>query len=150
VGHAVGRAFTAGLRRHDLSPVHFGVLNALDGYGALHQRRLATLLGVDRQTLANVAADLESRDLIQRHRPERDRRTQVLTITRAGLALLHNADTEAVAIEQALFAALPPHERDALFAALRHLAHSDPFGDLLDPPQSDRPAPPANHRPSAT
>lgn len=122
------------------------MLNALDVHGPLHQRPLADLLGIDRQTLTNVAADLEHRHLIQRHRPQRDRRAQVLTVTPAGRDLLRTADTEAVVIEQALFAALPEDERRALFAALRQLAGSDPFGALLDLPR--RAGPPPERRPA--
>ncbi len=106
--------------------------------GPMHQQRLAGLLGVDRQTLANVAVDLERRGFVERRTASHDRRTLVLTLTADGERAFRTADAAAVAEERQIFQSLAPDELAALYRALRTLAASEHFGGLLRSPADGR------------
>lgn len=133
IGHAIGRSFEAALEEHSLHAAHFGVLNALDSYGPLHQQRLVALLGLDRQTVANVARDLERRGLVSRVRADHDRRALLLHPTQAGRGVLERADVAAVAEERALFNILSQAERRQLYRLLARLAADPTYGSMLGP-----------------
>jgi DNA-binding MarR family transcriptional regulator len=134
VGHEVGRAFERVLRAYQITPAHFGVLNAVHAYGAMHQQQVARLLGINRQTIANVVTDLAQRQLLERHTPPHDKRAYVLQLTPDGHQFLTAVDQAAVGIEQTLFALYSGEERVQLYALLARLARSEPFGPLFERP----------------
>ena len=132
LGHGIGRAFEQVLREHGIGPAHFGVLNALDAYGMMHQQQLVRLLGINRQTIVNVVNDLAALDCVQRQRPEDDKRTFLLHLTTKGSTRLAEADTASVAIEQELFENFTDDEQIILYQLLHRLATSGKFGKLFD------------------
>jgi DNA-binding MarR family transcriptional regulator len=132
IGHAIGRAFEDALQSYGIGPAHFGVLNALDAYGVMHQQQLVRLLGINRQTIVNVANELEGRGLIERRADEHDKRVFILHMTAAGRDFLSTVDANAVAIEQGIFDLFTPAEREQLYRWLYQLATSGKFGALFE------------------
>jgi DNA-binding MarR family transcriptional regulator len=133
LGRAVGHAMDEAMAGFELHPAQFGVLNAIASHGPLHQQRLAGLLGVDRQTMANAAGDLARRGLVERRRRPEDRRALDLHLTPAGWELLERADPSALALDDRLFAALDPVEQGQLFTLLARAATGTEFARLLHP-----------------
>lgn len=66
----------------------FGVLVAISGSRSLSQQDIGAALGIDRSTMVSLADRLEELQAAQRKRDPKDRRVQVLAITRKGRKLL--------------------------------------------------------------
>lgn len=73
---------------HDMTPVQFAALAAVDRQPGVDQRTLARTIGLDTSTIAGVVDRLERRALMQRNPDPDDRRVRRLTLTPAGQALL--------------------------------------------------------------
>lgn len=120
----------------ELSPLQHATLAWIDSAGPIHQKALATAVGVDPGDLVKHLDSLQDRDLIQRERDTSDRRRQLVSITAVGADLLHRANTCLDEDERDCFADLAPEARDVLASELDsiHLragAHSDqPAGDF--------------------
>ncbi len=124
VGRDIGRAFETALAAYDIQPTHFGVLNALAAAGPAHLRLLGRTLGINRQTVVNVAAELERRGLVARHTTPADRRAHQLALTPAGEAFVTRVDRAAVELERRVLGVLTPREQRTVYGALRRLAES--------------------------
>jgi len=70
--------------KHDLTPVQFGVLTVLVDGAIRDQVTVAALVGVDRNTAADVIRRLTGRGLLERPDNPTDRRTKMAKITDAG------------------------------------------------------------------
>ena len=71
-----------------ITPVQFSILSVAGAQPGLEQARLGHEVGVDRTTLANVVARLESRTLLTRTQGAADRRLKHVTLTAEGHAVL--------------------------------------------------------------
>ena len=87
----------------------------------LDQGTLAHEIGVDRTTLANVVARLETRLLLKRTPGRTDRRLKHVRLTPKGQRLLAGMQQAADRAHERTVAALPPRQRAAFLAALRKL-----------------------------
>jgi len=142
VGHSIGREFEAILEPFGITPAHFGLLNALDAYGPMHQQQIVRLLGINRQTVANVANDLERAGYLTRERPAKDKRTFILHLTSAGRLFVAEVDSASVSIEQSVFDLFTQEETNTFYVLLLRLATSGRFGNLFDtevPTHEDHP-----------
>ncbi len=68
----------------NLTPVQFGVLTVLNDHGTLDQVTIASLLGIDRNTAADVIRRLERRELLERPASITDKRAKLASITEKG------------------------------------------------------------------
>jgi DNA-binding MarR family transcriptional regulator len=84
--------FTEECARLDITATQFGVLSVLARAGTLDQIGIARLLGFDRSTTGLVVKLLEDRKLIVRGPDPKDRRRQVLRLTKAGDDLRRRAE----------------------------------------------------------
>lgn len=102
----------------EISSVQFGVLNVLSSTPGSSQRELCDELDIDRTTIGDVVARLESRGLVQRVRDERDLRKYILRLTERGAeehtALLLRTGQ----LEEALTGRLTEMQRDQLHSLL--------------------------------
>ena len=104
-----------------VTPVQFSIMTAAAAQPGLEQVALAQEVGVDRTTLTNVVTRLERRGLVARHAAESDRRIKRVSLTADGRALLARMTGAAERAHARTVAALPPADRAAFLAALRHL-----------------------------
>lgn len=74
--------------KHDLTPVQFGVLTVLADNVVRDQITIATMIGVDRNTAADVIRRLSKRGLIIRPDNPTDKRTKLAKITPLGQQLV--------------------------------------------------------------
>jgi len=115
---AVFRDFAASVR--DLSPGHTGMLMLVDANPGVTQSRLARAVGLDRSTMVGVLDLLETRGWVARRRGE-DRRTNGLSLTSAGRAVLRRARRSIAAHEKRVARGLTPAERIVLLGLLEKL-----------------------------
>jgi DNA-binding MarR family transcriptional regulator len=119
---ALARRFDDALRPLDLTNGQFSLLMSLNRPVPPNLGSVADLLAMDRTTLTAALKVLERRRLVKVAIDKEDRRSRLLTITRAGRALLKKAypiwTRTQDAVEKEVTAVAP----DALRAALRAMA----------------------------
>jgi MarR family transcriptional regulator, lower aerobic nicotinate degradation pathway regulator len=120
-GRRLVNAFLAqdGARRQ-----HFTVLASLSEQGPASQAELGRRLSIDRSDLHALLAELESDGLVARVRDERDRRRNVVTLTRAGRGALARLGKKIDAAQDALLEPLSTAERQELNRLLQSLLES--------------------------
>jgi MarR family transcriptional regulator, lower aerobic nicotinate degradation pathway regulator len=103
---------------------HFTLLTSLSEQGPASQAELGRRLWIDRSDLHALLAELEHEGLVSRVRDERDRRRNVVTLTRAGKTALGRLDQRIDAAQEALLEPLSAAERQELIRLLRKLLDS--------------------------
>ncbi|GGB96789.1 MarR family transcriptional regulator [Oxalicibacterium flavum] len=73
---------------HNITPVQYSLLTALEEYGELDQNSLAHHIGLERTSVAEVLPRLEQRELIARRQSEQDKRVKYVKLSRKGRALV--------------------------------------------------------------
>ena len=111
----VGQPF--GLRK-----VEYSLLMLLLANGPMVPKRLARTLTLSNPNLTLLLDRLQERGLIRRERNERDRRSQNIVLTDAGLALARDAAAAAQPMERELLDRLSAAERAMLIELLRKAA----------------------------
>ena len=103
------------------------------------QQALAAALRIDRTNLIGLLNDLEARGLVARRRSAEDRRRHIVELTELGAQRLAEAEAALGGVEEELFGALDPDQREALYALLAEAT----AGQALDcaTAASDAPAP---------
>lgn len=79
---------TAGL---GLTTTQYGTMVALRARGSLDQVGIATLVGIDRSTTALVVSKLEEAGYVERRDDAVDKRRKIITLSKAGHAMLDGA-----------------------------------------------------------
>lgn len=105
----------------NVTPVQYSLMTAIAEQPGLEQARLAHEIGVDRTTLANVVARLETRGLLRRTTTKTDRRLKRVNLTARGKRLLDQMQGAAQRAHTRTIEALPPAERASFLHALAHL-----------------------------
>jgi len=72
----------------DITPVQYSIMTVAAAQPDLDQAQLAVEVGVDRATLANVVARLESKGLVRRRLLKSDKRVKLVALSPRGSALL--------------------------------------------------------------
>ncbi len=72
----------------DITPVQYSIMTVASAQPDLDQAQLAYEVGVDRATLANVVARLESKGLVRRRLLNSDKRVKLVALSPRGSALL--------------------------------------------------------------
>src|SRR3954454_12255764 len=106
----VAEAFAA----HGLRGYHFRLLAALDQYGPSTQADLGRSTDIDRSDVVAVVADLLDRGYATRKPDPVDRRRNIVSITKRGVAKLEELDTSLGEVQDSLLAPLSPMERKTL------------------------------------
>jgi DNA-binding MarR family transcriptional regulator len=113
----------------NITPVQYSVMTMTEEQPGLEQARLGHEVGVDRTTLANVVARLESRGLLRRTTTRTDRRLKRVFLTARGKKLLERMAQPARRAHTRTIEALPPAERAIFLHALAQLvAAGNDFG----------------------
>lgn len=107
-----------------VTPVQYSILTVAAAQPGLDQAALASEVGIDRATVADVLARLERRGLVRRGRATRDARLKLVHATIAGRRLLSRMDRHAQQAHERTIAPLPPRERVAFVDALVRLVEA--------------------------
>jgi DNA-binding MarR family transcriptional regulator len=101
----------------------------LDG-AAKSATQMAREANVTSQTMTGIIANLESKDLVDRHPSPDHARVHLFTLTPSGEELAGRAHTLAMAVEQDLLDALSDRERTMLAGLLERLTQLAPTAGL--------------------
>ena len=104
-----------------VTPVQYSIMSVLQHQPDLDQASLAHEVGVDRTTLANVVARLESRGLVKRTQGRSDRRLKHVRLTAPGQRLVAQMRDAAQRAHDRTIEPLSPRQRAAFLATLRKL-----------------------------
>ena len=109
--------FLKDCKSFDLTPVQFSVLAALSQSNPLDQIRLSGFVALDRTTISLTVRKLEERGLVTRKVSQKDRRSKLISLTRAGRTLCQVALPSVREIQNKILGPLSASERE-LFRAL--------------------------------
>jgi DNA-binding MarR family transcriptional regulator len=82
--------FVEECRAYDLTPVQYAALVAIRTHPGIDATRLSAVIAFDRSTLGNVIERLETKNYVERKPAREDKRVKLLTLTKAGAALLRD------------------------------------------------------------
>ncbi|HSK99188.1 MAG TPA: MarR family transcriptional regulator [Rubrobacteraceae bacterium] len=103
---------------HNLKPRQFQLLGLLHDHGAMGQRELGQIMGVDPSILVTLLNPLEDEGFVSRERDSVDRRRHIVTLTAAGWRHFDSATRAQREAEDALFRGLEDDQRQQLGAVL--------------------------------
>jgi len=116
---ALERQTDAALADTGLTARDLGALRVIAGGEAQSQQEVAAVLGVDRTSMVALLDALERKGIIARKPSERDRRRNVVELTRDGRSLFQRAEQRATEAERAFTAGLGDAGGAGLRRALR-------------------------------
>jgi MarR family transcriptional regulator, temperature-dependent positive regulator of motility len=99
----------------------YAVLAAVASREGLTQTDLVRMTGIDRSTLADMAARMIAKGLLERRRSENDARANAVSLTDAGRAALAEAAPKMAAADARLLKLLSSGKREGLVSTLRDL-----------------------------
>ncbi len=111
--------------RCGLTQRQYALLSSLSENEGASQADLVRRTGIDRSTLADLAARLEARGLLRRRRCRHDRRANELFLTSKGRKALDDLAPLMEELDEILLSALPEELADSFVQALRLLAMPD-------------------------
>jgi len=127
-GHLIRRSqqisvaiFMEELGEHNLTPVQYASLLAINDHPGTDQRGLGKIIAIDRTTIATVLKGLESRGLVSRIIPPENLRVKQIYITESGQGLLQNTVKEISRVQERILAPLSPVEQETLMSLLSRL-----------------------------
>jgi len=120
-----------------LTQRQYAVLAAVETQEGLTQTDLVRITGIDRSTLADMAARMIVKGLLERQRSISDARANAVNLTDAGRAALADARPRMAAADARLLKLLSGGKREALTSLLRDLVKA---GDEAHAPAAEKPA----------
>ncbi|MDJ0778768.1 MAG: MarR family transcriptional regulator [Gammaproteobacteria bacterium] len=111
--------------RFDLTPLQYAVLQTLADSGPQDQVTLGGATALDRSTVTVVLRKLEQRYLLQRSQSEQDGRAKIVSLTKAGMALLREVRPAVDAAQRRIVAPLTVEEAARLLQLLDKLAQGN-------------------------
>ena len=106
---------------HELTPVQFAALSAVDAAPGIDQRSLARRIGFDTSTIGGVIDRLERRGLMQRQTSPTDRRVRLLCVTESGEKLLRDVQPLMLRAQERILGPLTPSDREHFMRMLQQL-----------------------------
>lgn len=129
--HLLHRAVQLSLEIHSeeagpdgLTQRQFAVLEVVGGHQGLSQTDLVRLTGIDRSTLADLVARMDTKGLLVRERSTLDARAMVVRLSDEGRAALETARPHMAVADERLLALLPKAKREVFVALLTELART--------------------------
>ena len=107
---------------HDVTPVQYAALATLADNPGIDQATLAGLIAYDRVTIGGVVDRLEAKGLVERAVNDRDRRSRVVRLTEAGVALEKNLAPIVAGLQEDILCGLCADERRQLLGLLAKAA----------------------------
>jgi len=113
--------FVEECKAYDLTPVQYAALVAIRTHPGIDATRLSAVIAFDRSTLGNVIERLESKAWVERKPSRDDKRIKLLTLTRAGAALLRDIMPSVDRAQARMLQPLKPADRKTLLALMTQL-----------------------------
>lgn len=122
-----------------LTQRQYAVLAAVEAREGLTQTDLVRATGIDRSTLADMAARMIAKGLLARQRSVADARANAVHLTDAGRAALAEARPRMAAADARLMALISSGKRDAFLNQLRLLVQAGEASEPLPAPADGEP-----------
>lgn len=117
----IHRTLEVALKKHDLTPGQWNLMNQLDRAGALSQKALAERTRKEQATITRYLDTLERKGFIVRTRDTNDRRAHVITLTDQARDLLKQVEPLAEDAAEKLITDIDQDEIDTFLAVLERL-----------------------------
>ncbi|MBU2137099.1 MAG: MarR family transcriptional regulator [Alphaproteobacteria bacterium] len=124
----------------DLTQRQYAVLSAVEAQEGLTQTDLVRATGIDRSTLADMAARMIAKGLLARERSQADARANAVRLTEAGVAVLAEARPKMAQADERLMRLVSGGKRETFLAQLRQMVAA---GETGAEPQGGEAAPKA-------
>lgn len=121
------------LRGAGITLRQFSVLSAISLEEGVSQSKLVELTGIDRSTLADMAARMEAGKLIKRVQSKTDARAKSLTLMAAGRKALQSATPGVIAADESLLDALAVSRRGTFLKTLSTLTEETEAAPVAKP-----------------
>ncbi|MBL4891981.1 MAG: MarR family transcriptional regulator [Rhizobiaceae bacterium] len=105
----------------DLTPLQFAILSALEKDGPQDQITLGGTTAIDRTTVTVVARNLEEHGLIERKKSPRDKRYNIVSLTKSGRELVRDILPAVENAQQRIVEPLDKEESDQLIMLLEKM-----------------------------
>lgn len=105
-----------------LTQRQYALLAAVEAGAGRAQAELVRATGIDRSTLADLAARMQTRGLVLREKSPEDARALTITLTEEGRARLDEARPRVAAADRRILAMLPRKRRDGFLKTLAELS----------------------------
>jgi DNA-binding MarR family transcriptional regulator len=132
LGYALRRAqlavfadFFKSFEAHDIKPAQYSVLTIIANNVGLTQTQVAETLGIKKPNFVTMIKSLEKRGLVRRSATLNDKRSNILSLTEEGQALLHKLETIAENQEMKIKDHIGKSQYEALFEPLRKMGEID-------------------------
>ena len=137
VNQGIRREMRARLAEFDLSVAEYTTLSVLDARPDLSNAQLARRALVTPQSMLEILAELERRELVQRQLDPSNARILRARLTRTGRQALSAAAPAIDALHEEMFAGLPAHRQEAAMDAMRTAMTnlSQPAGERAPQPR---------------
>ena len=122
--YGLNQAFRRRLAHLSLTPDQFTVLRTLMEQHGITQRRLASLISSDPNTVASLVNRMEKAGLIERETHEEDRRANRLGVSRRGSTRYEQAREVALALQTDVLKVLPKANREVFLEQLETIARA--------------------------
>ncbi len=119
------RQFLAGQRTWELSRSETALLRFLTDHGPSTMSDISNDLGLALSSTTGVVDAMVRRKLVERARPEVDRRTVIVALTRSGRTMHDHFLADRTALGVGMLEPLSPVERRKLLALFRKMANRD-------------------------
>jgi DNA-binding MarR family transcriptional regulator len=104
-----------------LTPVQYAALVAIRTHPGIDATRLSAVIAFDRSTLGNVIERLEAKNYVERKPAREDKRVKLLTLTKAGAALLRDIMPSVDRAQARMLQPLEPVDRKTLLKLMTQL-----------------------------
>lgn len=122
--YGLNQAFRRRLAHLALTPDQFTVLRTLMEQHGITQRRLASLISSDPNTVASLVNRMEKAGLIERETHEADRRANRLGVSRRGKTKYEQARAIALSLQVDILKVLPEANREIFLEQLETIARA--------------------------
>ena len=124
--HQIGLAiFAEKFKDYDITPLQYSILLTLQDVREIDQASLAQAVALDRNTCSNILARLEKAQRISRRVDPDNRRTKLVSISRAGRKLMGGLEKPMASVQKKILDPLSPPERKLFIDLLVKLADSN-------------------------
>ncbi|MDP3490864.1 MAG: MarR family transcriptional regulator [Phenylobacterium sp.] len=125
----------------DLTQRQYAVLSAVEAQEGLTQTDLVRATGIDRSTLADMAARMIAKGLLARERSQADARANAVRLTEAGAAVLAEARPRMATADERLMRLISGSKRETFLVQLRQMVAAGEAGaEAQSPDVATKPA----------
>jgi MarR family transcriptional regulator, lower aerobic nicotinate degradation pathway regulator len=109
----------------NITPVQYSIMTVIGAQPKLDQARLAYEVGVDRATLANVLARLETKGFVKRTACKNDKRLKLASLSASGVTMLERMRLAVQRAHERTIASLPKADRAIFLSLLMRLVDAE-------------------------